>query len=112
MEQIFFISSKIIQFLIEPLNLLFLISGLALFFFGLGCDSVFEFSSFFTEEVLSEVDMEGEIGFFGVEKSAVFFGKESIGEETLFDSPFGERICISDELGLVEVLEYRLGVGE
>ena len=32
MEQIFFISSKIIQFLIEPLNLLFLISGLALFF--------------------------------------------------------------------------------
>ena len=32
MEQIFFISSKIVQFLIEPLNLLFLISGLALFF--------------------------------------------------------------------------------
>jgi uncharacterized SAM-binding protein YcdF (DUF218 family) len=32
MEQIFFISSKLVQFLIEPLNLLFLISGLALFF--------------------------------------------------------------------------------
>jgi uncharacterized SAM-binding protein YcdF (DUF218 family) len=32
MEQIFFISSKIVQFFIEPLNLLFLISGLALFF--------------------------------------------------------------------------------
>jgi uncharacterized SAM-binding protein YcdF (DUF218 family) len=32
MEHLFFISSKIVQFLIEPLNLLFLISGLALFF--------------------------------------------------------------------------------
>jgi uncharacterized SAM-binding protein YcdF (DUF218 family) len=32
MEHLFFISSKIVQFLIEPLNLLFLISVLALFF--------------------------------------------------------------------------------
>jgi len=32
MEHLFFISSKIVQFLIEPLNFLFLISGSALFF--------------------------------------------------------------------------------
>jgi len=35
MEQIFFLSSKLVQFLIEPLNLLLLISLLALFFLAL-----------------------------------------------------------------------------